>query len=184
MENEHPSMLVLIVDCNPRSWSLKGELLKPSSDNKSIINSNSNIIQLDEMIRSIIFFTSSYCLLHRYNQLVIIANHPNGPRILYPRRNDNSNDNSNNDTFIPVMHILPTIITEGILSSCRDIESLIADNIKKSALSQCLSLSLCIISKQLKKISKLQPRILICQATKDDSTTYNAVMNSIFSAQR
>jgi len=186
METEHQSMLVLIVDCNPKTWSLKGEILKQSSASQSVIHSNN--IQIDDVIRSIIFFISSYCLLHRYNQVVIIANHPNGPRLLYPRRDndDDDDDDSNNniDGFIPVMHILPSIITQGILSTCQDIETLTADNMKKSSLSQCLSLSLCIISKQLKKLSKLQPRILICQATKDNSTTYNAVMNSIFSAQR
>jgi hypothetical protein len=174
MDNEYQSMLVLIVDCNPRTWSIR-------SDNTT--NNITNVIQLDDFIRSIIFFVSSYCLLHRYNQLVIIANHPNGPRVIYPRRDD-SIDDDNIDTFVPVMHMLPPIITQGIFSACQDIESLKSDNIKKSALSQCLSLSLCMISKQLKKSSKLQPRILICQATKDDSTTYNSVMNSIFSAQR
>ena len=174
MESEHQSILVMIVDCDPKAWSIR-------SDNNNI--ANNNLIKLDDYIRSIVFFISSYCLLHRYNQVVIIANHPQNPKILYPRRD---NDDNCKDNFVPTMHLLPSIIAQGILSATQDIASLKSDNTneKKSSLSQCLSLSLCMISKQLKKFSKLQPRILISQVTKDDSTTYNAVMNSIFSAQR
>jgi len=180
METEHQSMLVMIVDCDPKAWSIRSDIN---------INNSSNLIKLDDYIKSIVFFISSYCLLHRYNQVVIIANHPKNPKILYPRRD---NDNNYEDSFVPIMHILPNIIAQGILSTTQDTESLKSDNNnnnnnnneKKSSLSQCLSLSLCMISKQLKKFPKLQPRILISQVTKDDSTTYNAVMNSIFSAQR
>jgi len=105
------------------------------------------------------------------------------------------------DNFVPVMHMLPPIIANGLIeaigdaadsssahssssSSSSSAAPATESQTKTSSLSQALSMALCIINRQLQKQPKLQPRIVIIQVSKDDSSSYNAMMNSIFSAQK
>lgn len=176
----NPSLLVLIIDCSPMLWRQRNE------------NSNAvipqTLIDFETTIKSIIFYLNSYALMHRENRLVVIATHPDKSTVIYPRRNKiNNNCNNEEDNFIPILHSLPSIISNALVNIANtkvEIIDKFTKSLSNSTLSQALSTSLCIINRQLKINPKLQPRILTTQIGKDDSKSYNSVMNSIFSAQK
>jgi transcription initiation factor TFIIH subunit 3 len=182
----NPSLLVLIIDCSPMLWRQRN----PTSN--TVIPQT--LIDFETAIKSIIFYLNSYALMHRENRLVVIATHPDKNTVIYPRRNEidnnNNNNNSNNneeDNFIPILHFLSSIISNALIDIANTKVEIIDSSTKSlsnSTLSQALSTSLCIINRQLKLNPKLQPRIVTTQIGKDDSKSYNSVMNSIFSAQK
>lgn len=199
----HPSLLITIVDCNPIAWQLRRKNTPTPSSSSSPF-----LVPFNDFLRTFIIFLNAYVLMHRRNQLVVISSQQRGSNVIYPRRigpTSSSKDESTNssglanadDSFVPVMHTLPSIIASKLIDAVSDstftsapslpsssTSSAGATQLKTSSLSQALSTALCIINRQQQKQPKLQPRIVIIQVSKDDSSSYNAMMNSIFSAQK
>jgi transcription initiation factor TFIIH subunit 3 len=183
-DDSDPSILTIIVDTNPLAWKLRGQF---GSD---------NMIDVNEFISQLILFCHCYALLHRSNRIVVIANHPSESTVVYPRRGED--EGLKRDDLIPTCHNLQSVLSKGLLEAVQGIESTLLNpsssddgnrrvtdsSDKGSSLAQSLSVALCVTNRQLLLHPKLQPRILVVQLTKDQSTTYNSVMNSIFSAQK
>jgi len=159
---------VIILDTDTLHWGLRNKL------------ASERIIDVSSMIRCIIMFCNSYTAMNRQNRLCVISQNKTNVKVLYPRRNS-----FHYDSFIPSSEFY-SILTSQILQEI----NLPPTNISSSTpsdtgtLSQALSKALCIINRQLQCIPGLLGKIFVLQLTKDNHMHYNAMMNSIFSAQK
>ncbi len=176
MNDPNPTSLVIVVDVNPERWAVRSGTEKEE------------YAKFDQVIRSVVVFANSYALMHRDNQLSIIANHPNGSKFVYPP------ENTNMDTFAPTSHVLGHELIQSLIQlyevdpvTKKDVDDNIDNNEKKSLIvsfPQALSMGLCVINREIKKNPNIQPRMLILNISKDIPSTYSPVMNCIFSAQK
>jgi transcription initiation factor TFIIH subunit 3 len=182
IDDVNPSLLVIVVDADFDSWK---------SREASCFETQ---LKYHEMVASLVIFCNAYVLMHRQNRLCILASSPSGCIQIYPRRSlvnygQEGNTPPGEDDFVPLGHVLSTIITEGLLrpSIVENISALISPAMEKgvsssSSLSRAFSKALCIIHRQLQLFPKLQPRVLAVQVSHDHPGSYNSMMNSIFSA--
>ena len=142
------------------------------------------------MVSALVIFCNTYCLMHRHNRLCVLAALPNGCTQMYPRRRVPPNDPKGAvcDDFVPFGHLLPGILADGLLDSAiiagieQSTPTDVDDLETTPSLSKALSKALCTTQRQVLSSPKLQPRILILQLSQDHVPCYNAIMNSIFSA--
>lgn len=181
-----PSLLVLIIEIDSYINYIISKSLSV------IPQVNDTALQIQDIINVLIIFCNSYILMHRQNQLCIIASLSNSLHIIYPNSlniMENTDIQTNVNEFIPISHNLPIILSKYLneafqkqLNINKDLElqSLTSNQSITStlygSLSMALSTSLAIINKQ--KLT--QSRILVLQFDKDSNQNYNSLMNSIF----
>jgi transcription initiation factor TFIIH subunit 3 len=147
------------------------------------------VLDVNDVIGFITLFCNSYSLMHRQNQLSVMVHTPRDIHTIYP-----TESNRQINPFIPVYHTLSHQLTSHL-------HQILSDEIEQQGnpsssnssngdssnrqffLSKAFSKALCIINRQVQTFS-LQPRILVFQFGKDRPISYNALMNSIFSAQK
>ena len=184
-DDVNPALLTIIVDVDFSSWHERRE------------NCRENCILYQELVSALVAFCNTYVLMHRQNRLCILASHPGqaGCTQIYPRRelgNSVSGADIVCDDFVPLGHLLPSILASGFLDSflLNGIENgNVSDNDNAatgagSSLSKALSKALCVTHRQVSSNPKLQPRLLLMQLRRDHPPCYNSIMNSIFSADR
>lgn len=134
---------------------------------------------LNFFIVSLTTFCNSYCLLHRNNQLSIIAYSHHGVEFIFPN-NKNTVCNSNHD-YIPSMPDLTKDLVAAFSTCIQNHASTLEGvrNHEKNCLSSALSTSLTIMNKYFLS-SHILCRILNIQFDKDVENNYNSIMNSIF----
>ena len=174
----NPSLLVIVVDADFDAWAQRA------------LNRIDTQVTYADMVSALIVFCNAYILMHRQNRLCILASHPgNGGCLqIYPRRdmpqivNEEGGTNYQRDLqsgltyddFVPVAHLLPVILSEGLLQSTisrgiaaaqsnRMGSATDAESTPSPSLSKALSKGVCIINRQLQTLPKLQPRLLVMQ---------------------
>jgi len=162
LKDAHASVSVIVVDVHPEIWQLRADYGEDSH------------ARFEDMLSSLIVFCNAYLLLHRDNKLCIIANHPAGAEVVYPRVRDAGN-------MSPPAHLLGPLLAERLLELHKMPST---EGAFVPSFPQALSTALCIFSSQLRESPQLQPRLVLLQLSKDHAYTYNAVMNCIFSAQK
>jgi hypothetical protein len=139
-DDSDPSILTIIVDTNPLAWKLRGQF------------GPDNMIDINELVSQLIVFCHCYTLLHRSNRIVVIANHPSGSIVVYPRRGEE--EGLKRDDPIPTCHNLQSVLSKGLLEAVQEIESnpsssdndntRVTDSSDRgSSLAQSLSVALC-----------------------------------------
>lgn len=188
VDDVNPSLLVLVVDVDFEGWAQRAKQCLATQ------------VTYQELVASLVIFCNSYVLMHRQNRLCVLVSYTgasNGCLQIYPRRNiadanagnTTSADPITCDDFVPLGHLLPTLLGEGLLQPMlsRGIASAAGehgDPASSPALSGALSKAVCIINRQLQLLPRLQPRLLVVQLGKDHAPSYNSIMNSIFSADK
>lgn len=171
MEDSVPSLLVLIVDSDEAGWRQRSQ------------NCLNTQIVYDELVSAVVVFCNAYLLMHRNNRLVVLSAYSGGCKQIYPR--------PGRDSLEPLPHTFPQILASGLLdpkvtskmSSADDASNHKSTN-GSASIAMCLSKALCVINRQMRLNSELQPRILVTKMGSDHAPSYNSVMNSIFSADK
>lgn len=168
MEKARPSLLVIVVDIQSL---LNFALTKAGQTDMEALH---KVIQ--DTVSAIAVFCSSYALMHRQNMLSVLTSQVISTSVIYPTPSD--------DSFIPELHTLSNKITTGITAAMADHMVRIGEqhltDTTRGALSQSFSTALSIINRH----KDVQSRILVLQFERDRNQNYNALMNSIFSAQK
>lgn len=157
---------VLILDANPYIWDLQ--------------NDAKNLITFKQYIDIIYIFTKSHLMLNKDNSVQILAAHPSGCTVLYSSGDDAACGGDNFDLYGDMQRLLPasSLPSETTVVGDRD------PDLHIHYLAQALSRSLCAINRK----SLVQPanvsKILCLQISYDSPSNYNAIMNSVFSAQK
>lgn len=182
-----PSLLCVVVDCDKESWTTRNNAC------------GENQINFNEVVSNVVLFCSSFAVMHRQNRLAVIAcgnQMPGGFSVVYPRRRlagrgggEEADGREPTDDFVPLAHLLPHILSVGLLATQsqpegRDRRRDGGSASSPSYISQALLTALCIINRQVLPTPGLQPRILVSQLSRDHAPSYNNVMNSIFSADK
>jgi len=188
-DDADPSLLVCVLDVDVASW------------NSRLGSTLENQVTYDEVVSSLIVFCNTYVLMHRANKLAVLVSRQGECKQVYPRRilqdttpseaNQNQTTSEGaSDDFVPVGHLLPSILASGLLdpSLISGFSNAAAVNSvggkPRSYISSAMSKALCIINKQKLLTPKVQPRILVVQLGNDDAKSYNNMMNGIFSADK
>ena len=124
-------------------------------------------------------------MLSKDNTVQILAVHPLGCTVLYPSGDDAAcgavTGGSDLDLHSLMQQLLPAFSPPSETVAGRE-ES---GGLDMPHLAQALSRSLCAINRKLQKEqSTTIPKILCLQISLDASSNYNAIMNTIFSAQK
>eukprot|EP01032_Pedospumella_encystans_P012539 gene12539-14501_t len=169
MEKGKPNLLLLVVDIESLLNSVTSRVEKSDADTISSA--------LQQSISGIVMFCNCYALMHRQNQLSVICSLSESIRLVFP-----STSTSNKTSFQPLLHTLSEQIATGLKEAMDDqIHQHSSRNVENfGMLSQSMSTALSIINRH----KHLQSRILVLQFERDRNQNYNAVMNSIFSAQK
>lgn len=95
MEDNQACLLILIVDTDTNLWKSRS------------LHRDEKTLTFDCLIKQLIIFCNSYSLLNRCNELLILANHPNGLDQIFPP--------SSQSNLLPTLFELPSVIAEGLL---------------------------------------------------------------------
>lgn len=154
------SVLVLIVDCDSVMSSFSR-------------NSNPEVTSI---VAAVVMFCTSYRLMHRENELFILAVANGEMRVLFPETKDHQDMMSSHD-------FVASKLTEELWKSFDEYNSsgrCPSELGKSNAFSQSFSTALCIVRRMSQANPELRSRILVLQFDKDRSQSYNALMNSVF----
>ena len=169
LESTDPNLLTLIIDTNTCAWQ----------DHHKKYISNDLKLNFENLVKSLAFFLQAYLLTQRNNQLVVISADDNGhSEVIYPTSSHN---------IVPTPSVFQSYFIEKLLSKSSASNSSSSSSKRSStfsSLSSAFSKALCIINKQTIKTPKLQSQIVVTQLSSDDASTYNQIMNSIFSAHK
>lgn len=166
LESTDPNLLTLIIDTNTCAWQ----------DHHKKYISNDLKLNFENLIKSLAFLLQSYLLTQRNNQLVVISADDNGhSEVIYP---------TTSQSIVPTPSVFQSYFIEKLLSKSSTTNSSSSKRSTFSSLSSAFSKALCIINKQTIKAPKLQSQIVVTQLSSDDASTYNQIMNSIFSAHK
>ena len=106
-DDPNPSILTLVVDVDFSSWKFRKETCQE------------NQILYQELVSSLIMYCNTYVLMHRQNRLCVLLSCQGSTIQIYPRRNlvSSANKQYTVDDFVPLGHLLPSILAEGFLSN-------------------------------------------------------------------
>lgn len=136
MMNESDTFLSIIIDVDPKAWEHRDK----SRSEKQIC--------LNDFIKSLVLFCNAFCMMQRRNRLLVLGNHPDGVRQIYPKEDCNI---VNSNDLIPTSHDLPGQLSAGIIAAASYIEKVDGEFlsmstgklIPKSSLANVLSTVLC-----------------------------------------
>ncbi|PWA02437.1 hypothetical protein BB558_001412 [Smittium angustum] len=164
---EYPSLLVIIMDCNPFQWE-------------------KNDISIKEATSQLLVFINAYLALKPENSLAIVGSSVDKCEFFYP----SSSLQTKNDEMIDVGYSQFKKTDEKIIQHLYQFY----ENTKLPTihdhdtcrLANSLSKALSYINKIKKGVSNnnIHPRIMILSVSNDDAKQYIPTMNSIFAAQK
>jgi transcription initiation factor TFIIH subunit 3 len=189
MQDAKENLLVVVVDTCWKRW---------------VSQEHTNF---EEFAKSLAVFCNAYAMLDRSNKLAVLSTNEKDVVPLFPvtagsRGGDlgSAGAQLTPDSFIPSVESLHEIIKNGLMASHMDSKLYATgENGDPSsvnafmhgttlerlpALSRATSQALCIVNRQNRLFPRLQSRIMVAQVSKDAPLSYNATMNSIFSAQK
>jgi transcription initiation factor TFIIH subunit 3 len=208
-DDVHPSLLALIVEANPASW----RQLTRYGTAENLVDGNELVAQITLFCHSYALMHRSNRILviaNHPNESVVVYPRRQGATGGSGSSGSSSSRMGTapaDDDFVPACHTLQKVVAAGLryymseesvsgaeessggkrkaaAAASSSSSSSSSSSEPGSSLSQALSTALCVINRQLQLHPKLQPRVAVVQLSKDVSTTYNAIMNSIFSAQK
>lgn len=145
------------------------------------------IIDINTVVRSIVYFSNAYATQNRSNRLVILAQLKDTVEIIFPSQDIVILPPSLDSTLIPIQQELSKIITQKLVAVLLDAEkrnesqnnSATNSDVDK-ATSIAFSKSLCLINRHQAQFPGLLSRILILQFAEDLPLNYNSLMNAVF----
>mmetsp|Transcript_20320 Transcript_20320/g.30035 ORF Transcript_20320/g.30035 Transcript_20320/m.30035 type:complete len:283 (+) Transcript_20320:14-862(+) len=164
LSEDAPSLLVIILDSSASSF-----------------NSKACRVTLQETVESLLFFVQGYLMMHRRNDLAFLTYNETGSVFLYPTSRLERDNLSLANGAVSVK-FMTKCVAEGLESFLTAESSISPSN--TFSVSKALSQSLCFVNRKMKEIKNVQTRILMVRASRDQPESYNAIMNSIFSAQK
>jgi transcription initiation factor TFIIH subunit 3 len=163
---------VLILDVNPLMWSIGRRTADAPSEADKLLTFRAYIDVMD-------IFAKSHLMLNKENTIHIIAAHPSGCTMLYPTAATQSGGDF--DLYYLIRELL-----SNHSQPLKEHEE--ADLRMNHHLSQALSRALCSINRKQQHphngTASCKSKILVAQISLDSPSSYNAIMNSIFSAQK
>eukprot|EP00658_Telonema_sp_P-2_P047638 TRINITY_DN3623_c0_g1_i2.p1 TRINITY_DN3623_c0_g1~~TRINITY_DN3623_c0_g1_i2.p1 ORF type:complete len:275 (-),score=47.57 TRINITY_DN3623_c0_g1_i2:381-1205(-) len=130
------------------------------------------------MVEAVLAYLNAFMLLHQANKLVLVGSDCTGSHVIYPPKHDPNPRNHAN--LAPV--IIQTL-RERLAAAQAQSES--ADEPDQTPkLASGLATALCYLNRIVTTGAKLEPRLLVLQASNDSSAQYISMMNCIFAAQR
>ncbi|XP_071946497.1 general transcription factor IIH subunit 3-like [Antedon mediterranea] len=174
-DEEDCDCLVVIVDVNPVWWGQRSK--------------SSHQITLTECIENVLVFVNSHLMMKHTNQIAIIASHTHESRFLYPRRNSESTDATDEIRSADGKYELFALVDNTVMEEFKKLmtESHTGSVHTDTLLSGSLAMALCYINKLDKKSKvgvKRRSRILVIKASDDSASQYMNFMNVIFTAQK
>ena len=197
---------MLLLDLNPAEWGKRGTFpptpIKP--DPSSTTPSPPPLpapASFTFVLSQLLIFLSAFQLLSQHNQLAVIAAHPDTARYIYPPQRGSSDSDSRmavdgeekeekNAATNQRPHYTAPLSSTSLTTALPDaIQSLLAAYPSQSPsspplLAGALSLALCHINRLKRSYPKLRARVLCVSVSGDSSSSYIAMMNSIFSAHK
>ncbi|KAM3570078.1 hypothetical protein VYU27_007840 [Nannochloropsis oceanica] len=85
LEEEEPSILVIVIDADPTSWHhihVTGE--RARAGDPSLPPSAKNLITFPHLLDTVLIFIDAYLLTHRANRVAVLATLPDRSEFLYP----------------------------------------------------------------------------------------------------
>lgn len=164
-----PSLLCVIIDCNPKFWG-KRKASKGKSD-----------ASFAEVLSTLLVFLNSHLVIDRRNTLAVLAANAGQSRFLYPSRIDGSKSSG----ITPAERFAS--VSSQVVNSLRKMPSVEStDEDMNASLGGALSMALCYINriKKDKSRAKLNSRILVISVSEDVSWQYVGILNCVFCAQK
>ena len=162
-----PSHQVIILDVNPFLWNRRR-------------GAASNDITFTQFIGAVQVFAKSHLMLNKHNTVHIIAALPSSYTVLV---SNSTNGNDSRKTYFSGDFDLHKIVEKLWNSLTSEPEWHVGEGTAKT-LAQALSQSLCGINRMLHQNPLQKSKILCLQISLDAPSSYNSIMNSIFSAQK
>ena len=142
-------------------------------------------------------FVQSYLLMHRQNDVAVIACANSASQMLFPtavhedeQRSFPNGGMSTKELQSCIMQGLECLSAEantpagGTRNSSSSSSTPAAQRQQGSAIAKGLSQGLCLINRRAAEAPNTQARVLVIQAENDAPDSYNAIMNCIFSANK
>ncbi|ORY08434.1 Tfb4-domain-containing protein, partial [Basidiobolus meristosporus CBS 931.73] len=179
---DDPSLLVIVLDTNPFSWSKSENSTSPLS-----FNSAQN---------HLLIFIHAYLSLKPDNRIAVVASHLGASRFIYPTEKTES--------VVQSEETSSSSKDANVYQRFKSIDKQISRNLKKlidspesstkpplysqgaSAISGAFSMALCYINRMIKRddLGRIKPRLLVLSVSTDSPYQYIPIMNCIFSAQK
>jgi transcription initiation factor TFIIH subunit 3 len=169
-DEEDPSLLVLVLDASAPFWAQRQVQREQGAA----------VSTFQDTLEALMVFLQSYLLMHRRNDLAVIACGRGCSKMLYPIAQFEDEGRSLSEGGVSTKELQACII-DGLQQMSAASSSTTA---ARSAMARSLSQGLCYIDRRLKDVPTTQARVLLVQADPDAPESYNAIMNCIFSAQK
>ncbi|KAK9766407.1 RNA polymerase II transcription factor B subunit 4 [Basidiobolus ranarum] len=180
LNEEDPSLLVIILDTNPFSWSKSEESATPLSFNTAQSH--------------LLIFIHAYLSLKPDNRIAVVASHLGTSRFIYPTEKTDlvaqSEETSTSAKDANVYQRFKSIDKQ----ISKNLKTLIESDLNldsfpdkgSSAISGAFSMALCYINRMMKRddLGRIKPRLLVLSVSADSPYQYIPIMNCIFSAQK
>lgn len=153
-------MLTVVVDVSTPAWSnRRGE---------------SELVSLKGAFEALVIFFSAHLLMHRQNQLRVMASHESGAVVLYPSIGGPAPSSMKTQ----VMEQLTALLSGGSGGGSGDGSG------GGAAIASALSKALCHANRAKQANPALLCRVLVLQVARDLDSEYNTIMNCVFAAQK
>jgi transcription initiation factor TFIIH subunit 3 len=169
-DEEDPSLLVLVLDASAPFWAQRQVQREQGAA----------VSTFQDTLEALMVFLQSYLLMHRRNDLAVIACGRGCSQMLYPVAQFEDEGRSLSEGGVSTKELQACII-DGLQQMSAASSS---NTAARSAMARSLSQGLCYIDRRLKDVPSTQARVLLVQADPDAPESYNAIMNCIFSAQK
>ena len=157
---DDPSALCVLIDVSPRAWAAR-----PQADFATLVD-------------HLLVFANAFHLLSASNRLVLLCVHPSSVRFAWPPADARALDTA--------ASVQPRALRAAMDDTVRELLALPLpeDAQIESPLAGALALALCRLQGLRRTQPKIQPRILMLQATPDVPAHHLACMNCVFAAQK
>mmetsp|Transcript_40537 Transcript_40537/g.108496 ORF Transcript_40537/g.108496 Transcript_40537/m.108496 type:complete len:314 (-) Transcript_40537:39-980(-) len=151
------SLLTVVVDVGTARWSTR--------------RGHDELVSLKGTFEALVIFFSAHLLMHRQNQLRVVASHESGAVVLYP----SSGGPTPSSMKTQVMAQLEALLGGGGSGGSSG---------GGAAIASALSKALCHANRAKQANPALSCRVLVLQAARDLDSEYNTIMNCVFAAQK
>lgn len=193
-KEEVANLLVVVVDTNVFEWERLKEQLRlhvAQQRNGTTTESTEQASQevelsLQSFFDSLMVFANAYLLQHRDNQIAVIANNPDGSATFLFDDSMWSGD-TKYDRY-SFSRTFRSIVQKNVRKLGTRIEEFVRSGFPaRSSLAAALSMGLCYCNSRSvdpNVLEALSPRVLVVQASGDQTVQYIGAMNSAFAAQK
>eukprot|EP00611_Tribonema_gayanum_P027229 TRINITY_DN6666_c0_g1_i1.p1 TRINITY_DN6666_c0_g1~~TRINITY_DN6666_c0_g1_i1.p1 ORF type:complete len:310 (+),score=26.77 TRINITY_DN6666_c0_g1_i1:73-930(+) len=175
--DEDPSLLVVVFDASQGAWAAKDALAAQGS----------TVGTFQGTLEAMMVFLQSYLLMHRRNDIAVVACGEAGSRMVFPTpaiEKDNVSLATGGVSSKRVQSCIVDGLRELMSASACGTASVQPAVPSKAPIAKALSQALCFTHRKITENPSVQTRLLVVQAGPDAPESYNAVMNCIFSAQK